>query len=128
MGWTVLEYGVQRLTSDPAGATGKVTIAFPLVPPGQVWRVEGIAIWCPTSQTVTCFAYDLTPSIGAPVPAQGTRDGALTWDDQASPLTIPGGNALTLVFLGVGEGKLAKARVQYVSLTGTGGAPTPVAT
>lgn len=127
MGWELIAYTVLRRSSSPSGGTaGTVTITFPPVPVGQVWRVDGIAVVCDSSTTAELLIYDEEPTPTS-IPCQGTRNANFTVDDQASPLTIPGGNQLVLVFVNVSKGAVARARVQFSVLQGTAGKAQPVA-
>jgi hypothetical protein len=119
MGWEIVDYVVLRLSSSPSPANGSdLTIQCPQVPVDYVWLVTGIAVECPTSESVSCVIYDLDPASNA-VPCAGTRAGNFDIDDGAT-LIIPGGSVLSFVWIGVDIGITAKCRVQYELAQRTG--------
>ena len=125
MAWQVVDFQAQVRTSSPAGATGEITIAFTPPRGTQLWRVESISCACTSGAETDFAAYDRTPG-GLVPPAAATVKGNLTVGD-GTPITILGGNALTLVWRGASAGAVASCRVQYQVLQGSPGAPSPVA-
>lgn len=129
MPFVVDDYVVkEQLNSGPAGSTGKCTVTLGPVPQGFVWRVEGIGLRCTSTKKSICFVYTRTPESTNAVPAQGARNGNLTFADMSSPITVQQGQSLYLVWTNVTPGTVAYARVQLVQLRGTAQAkPAPVA-
>lgn len=119
MAWEVIQYTVVREASNPAPANGSVLrIALDQVPTNYVWLVSGIAVMCPTSETVPCLIYDVDPDSNG-VACAGTRTGNLDFDDGCT-LIIPGGAVMTLEWVGVDVGITARCRVQYALAQETG--------
>jgi hypothetical protein len=153
MPWEVLDYPVVRKGTTALGAPALTEIIFDPVPVGYLWRIDQISVGT-SIQQVTVVAdsidgvnfsplsvalYD-QPIASGVLPIQGSpllqfTDPAnlganylfANFDDQASPLTIRGGDALTICFIGVPAGVRCLARVQYQYLIGTAGKATPVA-
>lgn len=107
----VIDYRVSALTSRPVDATGIVTLTFPQVVDGQLWRVERITVTStslvPTSAVV--YAGDVTT--GNVV--DGTDSGNLDISDELSPILVDSTLALTIQWSGVSLGKVCTARIQY---------------
>ncbi len=144
MPWQLIDFPVRRQASAPCVAApgsggqaalfGSVQIAFPPVPVDQLWRVEGIVVMCqnPSGVRAAAACYDLpvpATNIVPPgqIPCAATRNGNFDVSDQGSPITIPGGGLLTIVFGPVDIGVQALARVQYALYAGTPSKATPVA-
>lgn len=148
MGITLLEYAVARKSGNNQTGT-TVSLAFGAVPNQQLWRVDQIAVGIiasapnvPQGIPPSVLLYDQSPT-ETTLAIQGSdlslydndsaEDSATyinmwaDWDDQSSPLTILGGDELTVVFLNVSNGAQCLARVQYGLYQGTSGTPTPVA-
>lgn len=112
MAWEVVAYNVLRLSSSPSPANGsQLEIVCPAVPTDYTWLITGIAVACPSSETVPCLIYDVDPASNG-IPCAGTRAGNFDFDDGCS-LIVPGGSVLTLVWIGVDQGVTAQCRVQY---------------
>jgi hypothetical protein len=133
----LVDYPV-RVESAPFSAAGSAAVIFDPVPAGYVWRVDALAVGVPLGvQNNPVLVYDRPPSAGV-IPVQGTTlSNYLDWvtntnyaadfDDQGSPLTIPPGGQLVVVFGGGLVGQQAVVRAQYGLYQGVAGQPTPVA-
>ena len=107
----VIDYRTSALRSQPAPASGVVTLTFAQVPDGQLWRVERITVTSTSSTNTTAVVYsgDLdTTNI-----VDGTASGNLDIADQLSPIVVDSTLSLTIAWSGVSVGALCTARIQY---------------
>jgi hypothetical protein len=126
-------------------------LTLPVVPQGQLWRIESLTVQVNYDTAVVPFPVTVAFYDGLPVsqavpaakgvlePLQGlfqvsTAVGAglvQAWDssDDGAPVTVLGGRQPTIVFGGSASmGKsIASARVQVIVMQGVPGRPTPVA-
>jgi hypothetical protein len=128
-GWVVVGYTVAYLAGKAPTLSGAtVSVGGPAPNAGQVLRLEAIAVSVPnpSGAVPTVQVYDADPA-DALLPAAQTGAGISDEGFFAPPITIPQGGRAWLVFEGVDEGTIARARVQFMILQGLPGLPTPVA-
>ncbi|HUC37038.1 MAG TPA: hypothetical protein VMR97_07940 [Acidimicrobiales bacterium] len=102
------------LSSAPAVA-GVASVALPLPPNGQVFLVQRIAISTTSTQATTCAVYVGTPGDLSPANLiDYSYDGNADIADESSPILVPGGQTLTLVWSSMSAGSVGSARVQYL--------------
>lgn len=148
MPWQLTDYPVLRLSLPLTGANQPI-LPFPVVPTGQLWRVDQVTVAVtnpnvnqqtgaiappevmlydqPVPATVAAFPATLIPAQGTTLSLWPAMGYMADFDDQSSPLTILGGGQLSIVFFGVYSGQTILARVQYGLYQGSPGAPQPVA-
>ncbi len=137
MPWEVTDYNVWRRASGPAAAQGEDLILSIGTSPaiGFVWLVTGITVACTqpvTANVPNCQVFDQDPTavLGGAMfpPADATRYGILDINDRASPLIIPSGGGIWVVWFGVDLGAIAQVRVQYeVAQRAGAAAASPIA-
>ena len=151
MPWSVIDFQVlrQQLVIAAGSNTNLPQINFPQVPLSQLWRIEGVAIAMLVPSNYA-YLYEVSPPqvflydqpVGPSVcpcqgttlascptidPSQGAYDYWADFDDQGSPLTIRGGDALTVLFNAQPPvGTIFLVRIQYEVLAGVAGAPGPI--
>ena len=104
----------QPLASAPATA-GVAEVSLALPPQGKVYLVQRIAISTNSSAATTCSVYVGAPGdLSAPNLIDYSYDGNTDIADENSPILIPSGQTLTLVWASMSAGAVASARVQYL--------------
>jgi hypothetical protein len=148
---TLLDYPVARESAPFSLTEFPTVLTFDTVPSGYIWRVDQVAcgvLGFSENEAQGAFFENVAPPYvllfdqpiaagvlpiqGGPLILWGTpgEGGALyNWDDQGSPLTIQGGNALSIAFYYNASGLQgqAVARVQYQYFQGSPGQATPAA-
>jgi hypothetical protein len=138
--WQLVDFPVSRMSAPVVGA--KTSIVFPTVPLKYIWRVDAITAWAPQGAIdVLCFDQGASNAIpidfGTFNPVGGINGevdletgslpiGYVAVCDRSAPLTILGGDMLTITFFGTIPGDQVAARVQYQLMFGSAGVPTPV--
>lgn len=143
MPWELVDFVVQRQSEPQTPGVFTTVIEFGQVPVGYVWRVEAITAWVGGVGTFVVLAYDqpigpstipieygLMAPVGNITQDQGVGEPLIgsyvAICDRSSPLTIQGGDQLSLLFTGFGGGAPCQARVQYQLLIGTPGKNQPI--
>jgi hypothetical protein len=149
VGWSIADYQVLYANSPFAGAglgLEQATLQWQAVSAGQLWRIERITAQVAYVQNVVpvgVLVFDQDPGNNvAPadetilLPEQGVggagaAPAAYDISDDAAPITVTEGNRLTVVFSWLGDlspaGAVALGRIQVAIMSGTAGAPSPVA-
>jgi len=144
--WQLIDYPVRRLSvAAPSTGLAIIGIPFGVVPNNQAWRIDQVSLMVINlDQTQVqqrgappvVELYDLAPAPGV-IPAQATQLALYVdiyngfvfadYDDQGSPLTIRGGDQLTIVFNSIFAPNVCLTRVQYQVVQNVAGEPQPVA-
>lgn len=143
-GWVLVDYPVLRKSATAPAGSGQelLPIVFDEVPVDYVWRVDAITGWVPVGGAENMLVYDqpqgpnvipidygnLTPignilNVALEGPPIG---GFVAVCDRSAPLTIRGGDQLSVLFTGVNTGATCWVRVQYQLFQGTAAVPRPI--
>lgn len=108
--WELVDYGRAQLVSGPA-AGGKCRVEFEQVPPGELWLVDRIVVSCTSAVQTTALIYEDVEQPGRL--RDGTPTGNLDTGDMASPLQVPSGSGLIVVWLNATAGAIGTAYLQW---------------
>lgn len=108
--WKLVDYGRDELTSAPA-AGGKCRVEFEQVPPGELWLVDRVVVSCTSAVQTTALVYEDVEQPGRL--RDGTPTGNLDTGDMSSPLQVPAGSALIVVWQNASTGAVGTAYLQW---------------
>jgi hypothetical protein len=114
--WSLYDYGRKFLNADAAAAGGQAVATVATVPSDELWMVDLVRVKsADTDVTSTAYicrddpAYDIS----------GTATGAYDVADQASPIHMPAGSTLLIVWKNIPTGLVPSAYVQWTVLKST---------
>jgi hypothetical protein len=107
----VVDYRTHSLRSETAPGGGVVTLTFPQVADGQLWRIERITVTSTSAVPTSAVVY--AGDIDATNVVDGTGAGNLDIADELSPIVLDSTLALTIQWAGVSLGAVCTARIQY---------------
>jgi hypothetical protein len=111
--WQLYDYG-QTFTNTDAPASGGLAVAtIATVPADQFWMVDLVRVKSADSDQ-TSRAYICIDDVDRDV--SGTATGAYDVADQSSPIHVPPGSVLMVVWRGIPDGLQANAYVQWTVL------------
>lgn len=117
--WSVADFGRRWVYSDPAaGGTARATVAT--VPQDELWLVDFVRVSAdpiPVDQDVRAYVCHDTEDWDV----MGTATGQYDVADQSSPIQVPGGTNILLVWKDMPNGAVGRGYVQWTVMRQGGG-------
>lgn len=115
--WSLYDYGRKFVNADAAAkADGQVVATIGTVPSDELWMVDLVRVkTAPSDVTSTAYVCRDDPTQDI----VGTATGAYDVADMSSPVHMPAGSVLLIVWKGVPAGLLPSCYVQWTVLKST---------
>lgn len=114
--WSLYDYGRKFLSADAVSANGQAIATVATVPSDELWMVDLVRVRSDSSD-VTSTAYICRDDPEYDI--SGTATGAYDVADQSSPIHMPAGSTLLIVWKGIPDGLTPSAYVQWTVLKST---------
>jgi len=93
--WALADYAQAAAAADVDAGT--ITVTFEQVPDGELWLVDRIVVSCTSTTATRALVYDGDPSDPRRI-WDGTQSGNFDAADNASPIQLPAGSQLVVVW------------------------------